>query len=87
MAALDVATSAVLLRARLPTGSHGFLVHHQAEPVPTPAVCSFCSTETPDVVAGPGVFVCSSCVGAATAALAGRTAGTDASRLAATSFD
>ena len=87
LAALDVAISAGVGRARPPTVSQARLTHHRAEPVPTPAVCSFCSAEALDVVTGPGVFICSSCVDAATAILAGRTVDGGPSRLTVASSD
>ena len=87
LAALDVATSAGVGRAPPPTVSQARLTHHQAEPVPPSAVCSFCSAERLDLVAGPGVFICSLCVGDASAILAGRTVDTGPSRLTIASSD
>ena len=71
LAALDVAISAGARRGRLPTVSPP-LHHHAGTERMASAVCSFCSTETSDVIAGPGGFICWSCVRAATTALAGR---------------
>jgi hypothetical protein len=87
LAALDVAASAGVRRARLPMVSQARLVHHQADPVRPPAVCSFCSAERLDVIAGPGVFICLACVRNATAALAGRTVDAGLSRLTVTGSD
>jgi hypothetical protein len=87
LAAVDVATSAGVRRGLTPTVSAPRLLHHQTSPVLASAVCSFCSTETLDVVAGPGVFICWSCVADAAEVLAGRIVDDSPPRLAVVGSD